>query len=75
MKKEINERDINVLMEDRYTRKEAIAALELGTMVYENIEDLAVDFDATVEEIRAGECEDLKSVMHDGHEYGVAVAH
>lgn len=75
MKKNFSERDITVLMSDRYTRIEAIRSLELGTMIYEDPADMAQDYGADLADIRAGRVEDLKVITYDSHEYGIAVVH
>lgn len=75
MKKNINERDIAILMADHYTRAEAIRSLELGTMVYEDPAEMAQDFDADLADIRSGLVEDLKVVIYGAHAFGIAVVH
>ena len=75
MKKNICERDIAILMADRYTRAEAIRSLELGTMVYEDPAEMAQDYDVDLADIRSGLVEDLKVVIYGSHAFGIAVVH
>lgn len=69
--------EVSILMEDGYTRYEAIASLAGGTMIYypDYLECMAEDYDTTLDEIRAGNVEDMKIVTYDGREYGIAVVH
>lgn len=74
-KPECDDLEIRILMADKYTRAEAVKSLSMGTEVYEDLEQLAKDFDVTVEEIREGRVEDLRIVRYAGKEYGLAIAH
>lgn len=69
------ETSIAVMMEDGFTRDEAIASLKRGTTVYTDLEQMAADFETTVDEIRAGNAEDLDLIVYDGIEYGIAICH
>lgn len=69
--------DIEVLMQDRYTKKEAEAALERGTMVYDDFQDYidnvlkanGIYEGETIEQARAGQLKDISRVVLDGEEY------
>ena len=69
------ETNIAVMMEDGFTRNEAIASMKRGTTVYTDLEQMAADFETTVDEIRAGNAEDLDLIVYDGIEYGIAICH
>lgn len=75
MRTPINEKEIAILMDYGYTRSEAIKSINFGTEIYDDIEQLAEDFDVTVDEIRSGKVEDLHIVKYDGTEYGLAISH
>lgn len=69
--------DIEVLMQDRYTKKEALAALERGTLVYDDFQDYidnvlkanGIYEGETIEQARAGQLKDISRVVLDGVEY------
>ena len=72
----MTDRDINILLTDRCTEKEARAALKRGTQIYDNplewIENLKLSgcYDGqTIEEARKGKYTDVSTVIYNDHEY------
>lgn len=70
------ERDIEILMLDRCTKREAERHLNNGTIVYENPEEYIQslkDCDCysgeTLEQIREGKIRDVSLIEYEGHEY------
>lgn len=69
----VSEKDIAIMMEDRYTRNEAIRSLKKGTVVYDSVQELADDYGVSVDDIRAGMFSDIKAVEYEGKEYGLGI--
>lgn len=71
-----NNNDINVLLADGCTKKEAEKALQRGTIVYSSISEYIHELKAsgsfegeTAEKIRSGAYADIKAVSFNDHEF------
>lgn len=69
---------INILMEDRYSKKEAENRLKIGVIIYEDLKNFLDDANQfkeddeeliTIEDVRAGHVMDMSAVTHNGIEY------
>lgn len=61
---------LNILLADRYTKKEAEAAINTyGFMIYEDLDQAAKDYDMTPEEIKEIEEPGLKALEYKGKTY------
>lgn len=73
------EKYIRILEAAGFTHKEAEKEFDyspgMRTEIWEDLEELATAFETTVDAIRAGEAEDLKTVTVDGVEYGIQTIH
>lgn len=76
------ETEIAVMMADRYTKKEAINSLDLGTLIYEDPEGYINDLKntdcyegETVEDARSGKLTDIDMVTYEGKEYLIVIVH
>lgn len=76
MRNEHRKRDIDILMNDRCTKREAEKLLKNGSIVYENPEEWIINLKAcdcyngeTLDDVRAGKIRDVSMVEYEGHEY------
>lgn len=67
--------DIEVLKADRCTENEAKKLLDLGTVVYEKLEDYIEELEANGLEYDPEDTEDVEQVEYNGHTYTVVYAH
>ncbi len=67
--------EIAILMEHGYTESEALESLNMGTIVSDELEEIALLYGVTVDEMREGIVEDLSIVKHDGIEYAIGICH
>lgn len=72
---------INILMADRYTRREAERRLHDGTTIYDSVDewiqslkDSGCYSDEIAESARAGDYQDIDVVEYEGHEYLIEIA-